>query len=361
MSGTTPRVGFYLPADDGSEPVNVATDINDNLEKMDNVIGFVPSTSSTPPSSPFDGMATYESDTSAAKFYKGSVWSQLLSAGATFLSDILLNKAKRLGIGITSPQAIVDIVIDNVFAVPMIKYKQTSENFHRLEINYDGFRIGGGFVAPETRIYRPSSGQIAIDAVGTAVTGGLTVAGTTALATTNISGPLNLGSAITSDVTINGNLSVVGKGWSNIYFKTVDSNRTNTTTATAESDFTFALLANTTYFIEFYMVYSGLAAADIKVAWTVPAGSSGLRWCLGETVAGTDNTNTAMRTGMHQFATEVQYGAQSAAAYNGASEMINIITGSTAGNMVMLWAQGTANATASTLRVGSLLKIRAVA
>ncbi len=44
MASTTPRLNLYMPADDGSEPINVATDLNDNLEKVDASIGFVPAT-----------------------------------------------------------------------------------------------------------------------------------------------------------------------------------------------------------------------------------------------------------------------------------------------------------------------------
>lgn len=53
MSTTTPRVGLYKPADDGSEPANVSTDLNGNTDILEANLGVVPVTAL--PTSCMDG------------------------------------------------------------------------------------------------------------------------------------------------------------------------------------------------------------------------------------------------------------------------------------------------------------------
>lgn len=53
MSTTTPRLGLYKPADDGSELANVSTDLNGNLDRLEAAVGTVPVTSL--PTSCFNG------------------------------------------------------------------------------------------------------------------------------------------------------------------------------------------------------------------------------------------------------------------------------------------------------------------
>lgn len=53
MSTTTPRVGLYKPADDGSEAASVSTDLNGNSDKIEAGLGVVPV--SALPTTCFDG------------------------------------------------------------------------------------------------------------------------------------------------------------------------------------------------------------------------------------------------------------------------------------------------------------------
>jgi H-type lectin domain len=159
MSDTTPRLGLYKPADDGSEPINVATDLNDNLEKIDSFTGFVPATSAIPPSTTFDGMGRYDTDTGVVRYLKGAAWVQLLSSGVEFVGNIVLNAANRIGIGVASPAAIVDVQVTNATTVPLTKYKSTAEGNPRLQIDSDGIRSGPGTTATDVRIYRSAANQ----------------------------------------------------------------------------------------------------------------------------------------------------------------------------------------------------------
>lgn len=363
MSSTTPRVGLYLPADDGSEPVNVATDLNDNMEKLDSAIGFVPATSASPPSTPYDGMATYETDTGRTKFRKGGVWTYLVSAGASFLSDIWLGVGQKLGLGTTTPAAAIEAVVTDSSVNPnVLRFRQTADTQPRIQIERDGFRLGpGGATVPDVRLYRPTANQIAV--VGNMSLGNdLSVTGTTALATVNVTGNLNLDGDIVSDVNVIGNLSGTGQGFINLIRKTTDTTRANSITVISDPDFVFNAAANTTYFIELFMIYSGNATGDFRTVWSVPSGSTGLRWSLGQATAGTDREATTMRTGIHQPNTEIIYGGFSATAYNGGQETMTITTAGTAGPIQFRFAQGTANATdPAILRAGSIMQYRVVA
>jgi hypothetical protein len=97
MAGTyTSRLALYKPAADGSDNVNVVTDLNNNLDRLDALVSFVPVTASTYPASAFQGEAFYETDTGKAYVNKSAVASsadfyQIMVAGADFDSDMTFN------------------------------------------------------------------------------------------------------------------------------------------------------------------------------------------------------------------------------------------------------------------------------
>lgn len=198
MSDTTPRLGLYKPADDGSEPINVATDLNDNLEKIDSLIGFVPATEAVPPAITYDGMGRYNTDSGKVTYLKGMTWTQLLSAGVTFIGNIILDAANRIGIGVASPAAIVDVEVTDVTTVPMIKYKSTAEGNPRLQLDSDGVRVGAGTSATDVRIYRSASNQWS-------VVGDVSLGSTLA-----VTGAATLADLDADNVGIDGTLDVAG-------------------------------------------------------------------------------------------------------------------------------------------------------
>lgn len=71
MSALTARLGLYKPA--GGELMNVVTDLDNNLDKLDAAIGFVPSTSTTRPTAVFSGMSIRETDTGRLYVSDGSI------------------------------------------------------------------------------------------------------------------------------------------------------------------------------------------------------------------------------------------------------------------------------------------------
>lgn len=82
----TTRLALYKSKSDGSELVNYSTDIGGNLDKLDTAAGWLPVTSSTHPSSPWNGQAIRETDTGRYKIWDTSAWTELVTpnASATF-------------------------------------------------------------------------------------------------------------------------------------------------------------------------------------------------------------------------------------------------------------------------------------
>jgi hypothetical protein len=360
VSSTTPRVGFYMPADDGSEPVDVATDLNDNLEKLDSALGFVPSTSGSPPTGLYDGKGTYETDTGRAKFRKGSVWTYLLTAGASFASDVWLAVGQKIGLGTTTPTAAIEIAVtDIVTDNSALKFRQSSDANSRMKIDVDGIRMGPGTSGTDVAIYRPTSNQIAITG-SVSMANNLAVTGDVSGASVSISGDLDVGGQIVSDAFVTGKLSGTGFNVPNVIRKPSDTLRSSTTTTTDDPHLTFSAEANSAYFIQLFLFISSTTTADFKCAWTVPSGAAGLRWVLGEAVGGTDYATTTMRTSTHQPGTDVPLGGHSTSLFNGVQETAVFTTGATAGPITFKWAQNTSDANQTGVRLGSLLIYRKV-
>lgn len=360
MASTTPRLGLNMPADDGSEPINVATDLNDNLEKIDSVVGFVPSTSSTPPASPFDGMATYETDTGLAKFRKGGTWTSLLTAGVTFVNDIITGLNNKLGLGNSSPVAAIDVIVTNLVTTPLLRFKGNSETTHRMEIDYQGIRIGNGSVAPDTRIYRPGAGQLAIQG-SVSMNAGLDVTGTTSVDDLTISNNVNIGGAVTSDLTVQGDLAVTGIGLSDVRIRSSDLSRASSASAVADTAFDYPLEANSTYLVEIFCMVGGDPGADFRTTWTTPAGATGPRYVLAAASAATTVSSASMITVVVAFNAAIISGVQATGTYAGHNELLVITTSATAGTLQFNWGQGTSSGTATTLKAGSIMRVRKVA
>lgn len=362
MASNTPRVGFYMPADDGSEPINVATDLNDNLEKLDSAIGFVPATSTVDPSAVFDGMAVYETNTGRAKFRKGGVWNYLLNAGASFLGDIYLALGQKLGIGTTTPTAVVEAVVSNIVTAPtLLKFRQSTDANSRMQIDSDGIKIGPGTGATDVQIYRPSANQVAI--VGSVSVGsGLAVTGAVSAGSFTTAGDLHVGGSITSDMTMLGKLAGTGINVPNYVRKINDTARLNQTVVSADPDFQFTAEANMVYVVELFLFYTSSTTVDLKCNWTVPTGATGQRWVLGMAPGQTDRDNTLMRTSIQIHNTEVVYGGFTLGAWVGAKETMTLVMGPNAGLVQFCWAQNTSSGTdAATVKGTSIMRYMKVA
>lgn len=360
MSETTPRLGLYKPADDGSEPVDVATDLNDNLEKLDSYVGVVPSTSSTPPATPFDGMLTYEADTSIVKYRKASVWTQLLAKGSTFFADILVGIGQKIGIGTLTPTAVIEAVVTNITTSPtVLKFRQTSDTNPRMQIDRDGIKLGPGTGVSDVHLYRTGTQELTVDGV-LFVEYDIVSAGAVASTTLSVSSDMEIGGSITSDLVVDANFSATGTGFTKIIRKVLDEGRTSTVTATIDPELYVDLPANSVWLIEAFLFMTG-TTGDIKTSWNIPAGASGLKWALGPDVTATGATNVTMRVSGGGAATETSYGLYSEPFSVGAKETMMTTIGSTAGRVQLKFAQNTSTAITTYVRANSFMKVTKVA
>ncbi len=142
--------------------------------------------------------------------------------------------------------------------------------------------------------------------------------------------------------------------------KAADTNRASTTTLSADPELvTETLEAGSTYYLEFMLGVSALAAADIKIDWDVPAGSTGFRYAdgPGSTALDASADNILMRAGVHAFTSSiVTNGVRDNANQFRITERGYVVVGATAGAVSLRWAQNTSNVTASRVAAGSLLR-----
>lgn len=152
---------------------------------------------------------------------------------------------------------------------------------------------------------------------------------------------------------------LLASGQTALALKSAGQDVTNSTTFQNDAELAYPLLAGGVYRIRFVIFsLSANATPDLKTAWAVPSGSSGLKMCQGPTdtaAAFTSRTNTAARMSGHGFTTSVTYQVDTTAV---AIEEEGILTmGSTAGSVTLQWAQNTASTTATSVLAGSYLTV----
>lgn len=360
MSTSTSRLALYKPADDGSEFVDVSQDLNQNLDKIDAAIGFIPATSSTPPSSPFAGMARQDTDTNRSYYRNGAnaAWIELLNDTGTFGSDVKILSGKKIGIGNATPNGLIDVIHTNVTDMPM-RFKQASDSSYRTQLNWNGLEFGPGTGARDVFIYRSGVGEATVDST-LSVTQDLEVSGNTTVDDLTIGGDLTLTGNVLTALNVDGDFQASGIGGRWIKYKAASTDRLSTTTPTADPDLVVPLLANATYLFTLNAMAGSPAAADFRTAWSIPSGATGLRHALGPGSSATARDNISMRSGAHGFG-NIDYGCESAGAYIGIQEYGMVVTSATAGNLSFMWSQVTSTASNTTLSFCSSLEVIRVA
>ncbi|WP_199546583.1 hypothetical protein [Streptomyces sp. N35] len=101
----TSRLGLHRPLNNGSELVNVQTDLNQNLDKLDLAAGFQIVTSGTRPAAPYAGKPITESDTSYRTYFSNGTapasasWVQIPNSSSTYNADLVLVDGKDFVVG----------------------------------------------------------------------------------------------------------------------------------------------------------------------------------------------------------------------------------------------------------------------
>jgi len=355
MSSTTSRLSLYKPADDGSEYVDVSTDLNANLDKLDAAIGFIPATTGSPPSSTFAGMGRQDTDTGRTFYRDGanSSWIQILSAGGTYNADLKMVQGKKVGIGTTTPSAVLDILHGN-FTDDIVNFKVSGESYARHTVDSSGFSLGPGSGIQDVNVYRSGTGELTMD-TDLSVNGDLNVSGNASVADLDISGDLTINN-VSGDLEITGGVYASGINGATRAYKAADTTRISTITSTDDPDLIIPVVAGAVYLVRFVGMVGASTAGDVRVQWGVPTSSTGLRFCLGPEAAATSRDTVSMRVGVHQFSTDVAYGISSTSLLSGILEQ-GVVTTVNAGNISIKWAQQTSSSTGTVLGQSSHLEV----
>lgn len=218
MSSTTPRVSLYKPA--GGEDINVTTDLNNNLDKIDTNLNFrvVANAAARNAISPhWEGLSVRETDTGRCYVSNGTApisgsWSEIVQANNTTVGEMLFGNLIR------NTRA---TAADSGYET-----RVTGDTFARWYVQAGGTQYWGpGNATFDTNLYRSAANTLKTDD-NLHVVQDLTVSGA---------------AAITGDAQIDGDL-IMGSG------TTVMRNELSST-----------------------VTYSNTAAEQVLVSFTVPA------------------------------------------------------------------------------------------
>jgi hypothetical protein len=151
-----------------------------------------------------------------------------------------------------------------------------------------------------TAIPLTESGTVSLDASGN---GTVTIGPSTSGTVWNIS---NLAVSTTST----GGTVPTGSGTPTYVIADNQDFANNTITPHDDLELAFDLEAGGVYVVEIFALFESTVNCDIRTDWGVPAGTTGLKQCLGATansVGFTSRDQTQMRIGGHQHGTDVGY------------------------------------------------------
>lgn len=164
------------------------------------------------------------------------------------------------------------------------------------------------------------------------------------------------------NLVVNGTTTIVGGTIAPSLFarKTTDQSITSSTSLVADSELTFALVANATYTFEGFLLYDGDTAGDFQMAWTIPAGST-IHWMPGG-VPSSQATSFTGQTKMNDVGTGADIVGAIGVGTKGIARPSGMVrTGANAGNLTLRWAQGSASGVATTLFADSFIRATKVA
>jgi len=146
----TARIALYKSKADGSEDVNYSTDLGGNWDKVDVAVGFLAVTSSTHPSSPWNGQAIRETDTGKLLVWSGAAWQEIVTSSAA-VAGLLTTAGGILMRGSSSTANVAAAVV-------------TGDTSNRFAIRTDGqLQWGTGSAAADTNLYRSAANVLKTD------------------------------------------------------------------------------------------------------------------------------------------------------------------------------------------------------
>lgn len=169
MSSTTSRVVLYKPA--GGENVNVTTDLNNNLDKIDTNLNFrvVANAAARNAISPFwAGLNVRETDTGRTYVSNGTApisgsWSQIPNTGSTLAGDLDLASGTQVNINANNGTGMFAGKGASV-GTDFLNAQITGDTTNRYVVNADGATFwGGGVTTQDVKLYRDSANVLKTD------------------------------------------------------------------------------------------------------------------------------------------------------------------------------------------------------
>jgi hypothetical protein len=143
-----------------------------------------------------------------------------------------------------------------------------------------------------------------------------------------------------------------------------DTTKTSSTALGDATGMTLELEASSTYVMDGYLAYTAGATGDLKVAWTVPTGTTG-HWCLyGLSTASTASVGDLDARRITAFGdanTQSIGGSDSLSGSLAALPRLYVVTSTTAGDITMRFAQNTSSGTSTIIRIGTWVRAVKVA
>lgn len=368
---TTTRLGLYKTSSDGSDLVNVVTDLLSNLDAIDLAMGSRIVTSSTRPSSPYGGQHILESDNAYRSYVHNGTspasggWVEIPNNSATYSGQIWTSRAtdaSTIKVVNTFGGGNTNLAIATEHAAAAgLSYgaRVTGDTFARLAIRADGrIDLGSGSGARDTSFYRSTVSTLKTDGsfvVGAtlAVTGAATIAGATALGSTL---------SVAGNTTLSGDLTVSGVGQLLVARKTANQSISNSTAQTDDTHLQLAVVANGVYIVDGMLIYGADPAVDLKLGFTGPAGAA-FDWAI----TGQDGTQTGTSSpviidvqALGSFAFILGGSTNNSKKMSG--KLNGLLTiGGTAGTFKYTWAQQSSSATATIMYANSYIRLHRVA
>lgn len=145
-----------------------------------------------------------------------------------------------------------------------------------------------------------------------------------------------------------------------VAIKGSDQSVTSSTTLANDNDLTLSVVANAIYEVWSHIIYDAATAADLKFAWTAPAGAT-FDWVQGGLISSADAVSGSMFVGACTLATVNTTVTGAGSGTNMVCRPSGLLQiSSTAGSFTLQWAQQTSSATATRVRQNSYLRLMRV-
>lgn len=141
--------------------------------------------------------------------------------------------------------------------------------------------------------------------------------------------------------------------------KLADESVTSSAAVQPDNELLCPLLANSTYWIEIFIIYDAIQAADLLVGWTVPAGAT-VHWVTnGQDPSSTSTVWETLKRERSAANTETVGGPGAAAGTDAIMPGEGyVVTGGTAGSIRFQWGQGVSSGTPTVVRANSVLIVQ---